>query len=266
MVAKKIRTVNYYQEKIDFSITKAETIIMASFVMLGIIWLVFVIPILMTSRWFYTMTPLLAFPLYNIGVIFLITGLFGIVFSMLRFKESFVRSFQYGFAAWIGHALFLDIILTTPYYLAYDNTVVVPLGTPALMNASGDAFIAEIFKILLGDAVFSMVSVFHIIAVFILFGTCLILVEMFTKSKKKDSFDRNLEYAGLAATIIIAMIFIALGYIIPNNELGLWFILTMGIAPLSALFLLILVAAPDTVMSMFGDMEKKKSRRRKYEI
>ncbi|MDE1854444.1 MAG: hypothetical protein KGI38_11955 [Thaumarchaeota archaeon] len=118
----------------------------AFFVAFGLLWALLVVPYMTGSAAFYTLDPLLAYPLYNLGFILLVSGLLGFPLSYVIDREpSIVNVLRAGTASWLSFSLIIDN-LEPPFYLAPNGSVLIPTGTPALENVAVDSWLARIWS------------------------------------------------------------------------------------------------------------------------
>jgi hypothetical protein len=133
-------------------ISKTEGYAILLFAVFGVVLVAFINPFLQNSSWFYTLSPLIAYPVYNIGWYLVFTVLLGLPLSMVvsvvhkrKPKVHLWDILKGGIAAFASYSWVYDM-LQGPFYLNSNGAVLIPLGTSSLENTAVDAFWAEIFK------------------------------------------------------------------------------------------------------------------------
>jgi hypothetical protein len=136
---------------------KREQLLTVATTILSVSWAIMALPYLMRSEWFYNLRPLIAFPIFQSWLIFLLTGVVALFFTLFQKEYQFYNLFQYAFAFFLGNSFVLDMAFTAPYYMRPDGTINVPVGTSALSNVAPDAFVSDFWYLLLGDLVYTHV-------------------------------------------------------------------------------------------------------------
>ena len=118
-------------------ISKIEAIVIAFFVLFSAVWMIFLMPFLQGSPWFYELSPIYAYWIYNIGWMFMLVAVLGLPVSYFIEKDSNVISLlRGGFASWFVVSWIYDLA-QAPFFLSPSGQVLVQLGTPALTNTPG---------------------------------------------------------------------------------------------------------------------------------
>ena len=113
---------------------------------IGIVWVIGIMPVLSTSGWFVNLDPLYAYPVYNIGFLFLTSGIFGgLINSLMYGRSNLTNAVKYSVASWLGFSMILDMWMA-PYYMGVSSNVNYSLGSESLSNTSVDAFAAAVWK------------------------------------------------------------------------------------------------------------------------
>ena len=126
-------------------ISKTEIYGVIGFLAIGAIFVAGVNPYLQNAPWFYNLNPLLAYPLYNIGWILLFTVSFGIPIGYFVKRSVSIKSMLLGGLAGFSFHSWVFDTLQSPFYLAKDGSVLIPVGTPSLQNTAVDVFWATIW-------------------------------------------------------------------------------------------------------------------------
>lgn len=121
------------------------------FGLFGAFWVWIVLPWMTNTPSFYTLNPLVAYPLYNLGVYLMTLAIFGYLLGAIIYGQRFTlfKAFSLGSFAFFNFSFILDNVFWGPYYLSSQGQVLVPLGTPSLEVASVDAFSAQMWVTLL---------------------------------------------------------------------------------------------------------------------
>ena len=133
---------------IDLGIDPEEWLAIAIFGIFGAVWVFIVLPVFSNSAWFYTLSPFLAYPIYNIGTILIMTALLGIPLGyFVKGGEVDIGGMlRGGFASWLGFSWVIDNSLAGPFYLSQTGQVLLPINTSALENTAVDFFWAQIWR------------------------------------------------------------------------------------------------------------------------
>ncbi len=116
------------------------------FGLFGLVWVLIILPVLSSSSSFYTLSPLLAYPIYNVGFLFLTIAFFGYFFGSILLGQHFnlVTGLKLGVSGWLTFSFVLDM-LAPPVFLSPTGQVLIPLGTSSLENVAVDAFASVAF-------------------------------------------------------------------------------------------------------------------------
>ena len=137
-----------------------EAYVIVSFLGFGLLWMLFIMPMLQNAAWFYTLSPLLAYPVYYLGLILIFTfGLGGVIGFIQHDELDIVATLRSGAGTWIGFSFVADMV-AGGFYLGPDGTVLLPLNTGALENSAVDAFVATIWRSILGNGVLTQLNLF----------------------------------------------------------------------------------------------------------
>ncbi len=123
-----------------------------SLVGFGLFWTYLGLPLIQTPE-FGTLSPLVAYPVYNLGWILTFSG--GLAFILhLAARKTFhlSRSLSAGLGSWLGASFFYDV-LQPGFYLSPTGQVLIPLGSQTGENTAVDAFVATIWSILFPSVV-----------------------------------------------------------------------------------------------------------------
>lgn len=120
---------------------------LAIFGVFGVFWVFLILPIMTSNPSFYTLNPIIAYPLYNVGFIFLSVGAFGYLFGGIVLGQRFniINALKIGL---VSFGLFSGVfdLIQPPLYLSPSGQVLIPLGTSSLESVAVDAAVAEIYK------------------------------------------------------------------------------------------------------------------------
>ncbi len=160
---------------------------MSGFGILGLLWAFIVTPILTSAPWFLFLNPVVAYLLYNVGWILLISAIFGgFVAHFLVSEGNVVHMFRVGIATWIGFSFLFDM-WQPPLYLSTGGQVLIPLGTAALENTAVDAMTAYVWQSILGNEVmlqYSGISLWFILTYVVTPVIALVVMALILKPKQ----------------------------------------------------------------------------------
>ncbi len=133
----------------DLGIDRKEWLAIGFFALFGAIWVFIVLPLLSDSAWFYTLSPLLGYPIYNVGTILIMTALLGIPLGyFVKHGEVDIEGMiRGGLASWLGWSWIIDNTLAGPFYLSRTGEVLLPVGTSALETSAVDFFWADVWRL-----------------------------------------------------------------------------------------------------------------------
>lgn len=132
---------------------RRELVIIAGFLVFGLVWAFGVLPSLTTTPWFVALNPVAAYVLYNLGFIIIVSLVFGGMVSFFLGGENEIFDLiRTGLAGWLLFSGVFDL-LQPPLYLSTSGQVLIPLGTASLENVAVDAMFAYVWRGALGNAV-----------------------------------------------------------------------------------------------------------------
>lgn len=113
----------------------------------SIAYIAFAIPLITSNEWFVSLSPIFAYPIYNVGFILLVILTFGLVFSILKHKYSIKEAFKNGIISWISFSFILDV-LQAPFFINLQGETVIT-NAQSGVNTAVDAFWVTIFRTIL---------------------------------------------------------------------------------------------------------------------
>jgi len=149
-----------------FGINRAEAVVIVGVALFSAFWVLVVDVYLMSAVWFISLTPLVAYFMYNAGFIAVATLVFGVGIDYLKQNEvNIAHALVYGFASWFVCSFVFDV-WEPPYFVSPSGATIIPLGTNNLANTAADAFLTTLWRSLMGNAVDT--QIFGISSLFIL--------------------------------------------------------------------------------------------------
>jgi hypothetical protein len=176
---------------LDLDIERKEAYAIVSFLIFGLLWVIIVMPILQVSPWFYNLNPIIAYPAYYLGLILVFTFGLGGVIGYLQHRElNLVSTLKSGLGTWTGFSFVADMV-AGGFYLAPSGSVLIALNTSSLETSAVDAFVATIYRAILGNVVdvqmqlFGMTySVWYILTYPVTIGIALVVMALLLPTKE----------------------------------------------------------------------------------
>lgn len=123
---------------------KAGLLVLGAFSLFGLFWQYVFLPLIISPS-FASLSPLIAYPIYNIGWVLIVDGGLGGLLHLAAHRAfNLVRAILAGFSGW----LFVSFIFDSwqgPFFLSPSGQILIPLGGQAGANTSVDAFTATIW-------------------------------------------------------------------------------------------------------------------------
>lgn len=169
-------------------IEREEAIIIVGVAIFGAAWAFIGVPLLTQTSWFYRLSPLLAYPIYNVGWVALLAVFFGGPLAYLAFEEQRIfQMLKVGMGSWLFFSWIYDL-WQPAFYLSTSGQVLIPLGTASLENTAIDSFTSTVAELLVGPAVHTTFlfgfSLWYILAYYVATIVAIILIAFLLPFRK----------------------------------------------------------------------------------
>jgi hypothetical protein len=119
-------------------------------------WVFLVVPFLTYNKRFYTLNPIPAYFIYNLGFILFSAFFFNFLLNVFAGNAAphvnLSKAILIGIDGWLGLSFVFDL-LQPAFYLSPSGHVLIPLGTSSLENTAVDAMVATAWSYVLPGVV-----------------------------------------------------------------------------------------------------------------
>ena len=116
----------------------------ASYSIVGLVYVLLILPYLTNSLWFVTLNPVAAYLIWNLGYLFIFVGIFGAIIGFLGANTDLFGMIRSGIAGFLIFSWVFDII-QPPLTWSTSGQLLIPPGQ-SLENTAVDYMFGELFK------------------------------------------------------------------------------------------------------------------------
>lgn len=210
-----------------------EIVVLVFFTIFGVAWAFLFVPYVVSASWFYTMAPLPAYILYNLGWFFLMTAFVGgFVAYIVLGKDRVLTMLKVGLSTWLLYSLVFDL-WQPAFFLSPQGQVLLPIGTPALENTAVDAMLASVWGTVVPN---TMVTINFALVDGIILAALGVLTYFYMKKGAKGLL-MGAMFIGILALSMVAFAVFKVPFVVADSLLYIF------VYPVSSVLALVTMAA-----------------------